>query len=77
MYSLSQQRDEYKAMNIILSAISNPKSPFGKDNGALVQGFGLSVPAKVYYDSDSIMSHDSQFISPETLIEARRSQQAA
>jgi hypothetical protein len=58
-------------MKMLLTAISNPKSPFGKDNGSIVQGFGLSVPAKVYYDSDSIMSHNNQFISPEMLIEAR------
>lgn len=64
-------------MKILLSAISNPKSPFGKDNGALVQGFGLSVPAKVYYDSDSITSHDAQFLSPEVLADARRQVQAA
>lgn len=58
-------------MKMLLTAIANPKSPFGKDNGSMVQGFGLSVPAKVYYDRDSIMSHNSQFISPDTLVQAR------
>lgn len=58
-------------MKILLTSISNPKSPFGKDNGSLVQGFGLFVPVKVYYDRDSIISHDARFISEETLVEAR------
>lgn len=58
-------------MKLFMTAISNPKNPFGKDNGAMVQGFGLCVPTKVYYDRDSIMSHNDQFLSTETLIEAR------
>ncbi|MCD8496679.1 MAG: hypothetical protein LRZ85_00450 [Alphaproteobacteria bacterium] len=63
-------------MKILLTAISNPKSPFGKDNGSIVQGFGLAVPTKVYYDSDSIMSHDDQFLSPDVLVEVRRQKAA-
>lgn len=58
-------------MTLLMTAISNPKSPFGKDNGAMVQGFGLFVPTKVYYDSDSIMSHNDQFMNEDTLIAAR------
>lgn len=63
-------------MKMLLNAISNPKSPLGKDNGTLVQGFGLFTPVKVYYDSDSIMSHDDQFLSPDRLPEGRRQQAA-
>jgi len=58
-------------MKILLTSISNPKSPFGKDNGSLVQGFGLFVPTKIYYDRDSITSHEAQFMSEDMLIEAR------
>jgi hypothetical protein len=58
-------------MKLLLTSVSNPKSPFGKDNGALVQGFGLFVPVKVYYDRDSIVSHDARYMSEDMLIETR------